>query len=1328
VCRSSFRAVVCLLFILLDVSFLSERGLAQQGTTAVMGQVTDPQGAAVVAARVNIADASSGVARTTQTDDQGRFQFSSLPPGTYVIHVEAPGFHTAVTGNIEALVSVTQAVNIKLEVGAVAETVTVTEGAVAPVNTTDATIGNAFDSRQILALPFEGRDAAGVLSLQPGVVYTGNNPQINENIDTRNGALNGGRSDQANITLDGVDNNTQATGKAFVGAVRSTLDSIGEFRVTTAGDNADQGRSSGGQVTLVTKSGTNTFHGSLYEQNRPTVTAANDWFNKHSELTNGQPNIAGKVIRNTFGGALGGPILKDRLFFFGTYEGQRLAENQQVIRNVPSSNLRDGVVLYPCADATQCPGGSITGISGQSYAVAPGTFGVGPAQIAQMDPNCTKLGTCPNGPGVNSAAVNFLSKYPQPNNSSSCGNADGFNISCFTFAAPNPQHLNTTIAKIDYNITRSGSHRLFVRGNYQTDRDALPPQFPGQPPADTLRDTSRAIAVGYTAVLSNTVVNNFRYGLTRQSQDNLGIEGPPIVTFRFIDDLVPSVLSQPTNEQSFTTKFHIPVHNWADDITWTKGKHTLQFGTNIRLINNVRATDIANISAGNTNPLWLAAQPAGSGGSLDPAAFGFPAVDPNNPNPYDFAAVNLTGIVTQVTAQYNRTTGGPNGTPQVIPPGALVPKTFRSWEYDWYAQDSWHVTSNLTVTAGLRYTILEPPYETNGNQVSPDFSLSQYVNNRAVAMNQGQTFDHIISYNPSGQANGKNPYWPYDYKNFGPRLAIAYAPNPSGGFWKSIFGGAGKSSIRAGFGIIYDHFGEALVDTFDQNGSFGLATVITNPASVQTVDGSARFSGPNQIPTSSPDGLLLNPPPTGGFPFTPPVSTLGNSLQQITFGFDDHLKTPYSETVDLSFTRELPGGLVFSVAYVGRFAHRLLEQRDLAMPLDLKDPKSGTDYFAAATQFAKLANANMPVSQIPQMPYWEDLFPGAAGVVNFGPGTFGCGNGTPGSGGAPGLLNVANPTATQAMYELFFCNWGGSTLGASNFINILDSNCFPTCATINGVQMPYAFYNKEFSALYAWSNVGNSNYNAGQFTLRSRPVHGLQFDFNYVLSKSIDLGSDAERVPTFGGLTAIVNTWAPGQLRGLSDFDAKHQINANWVYDLPIGRGRRFGNGWSRFADSLLGGWQASGIYRWTSGFPFTIPAGGTFNTNFQLGGDAVVAGTPPKTGLFHDANGNPFAFDPASNPAASFRLPFPGESGTRNNFRGQGFFGIDMGINKTFRFTERHSLRFSAYAYNLTNSVRFDPATITFNNALTNTASLGAYSGTLTKPRVMEFALRYQF
>jgi len=483
---------------------------------------------------------------------------------------------------------------------------------------------------------------------------------------------------------------------------------------------------------------------------------------------------------------------------------------------------------------------------------------------------------------------------------------------------------------------------------------------------------------------------------------------------------------------------------------------------------------------------------------------------------------------------------------------------------------------------------------------------------------------------------------------------------------------------------------------------------VSNPASVQTIDGAARFTGLNDIPASSENGVLLVPAPTGPFPYMPPVSTPGNPLQQITSGFDNKLRTPYSETVDFSVARELPGGFTVEAAYVGRFAHRLLQERDLAMPLNLKDPKSGVDYFTAATAFAKLANAGTPVSQVPTMAYWEDFFPSAAG------------------GGL---------SATQAMYSLFVQNWGSSTFGSSNFVNIFDSYCFPACANINGVDTPYAFYNKEFSALYAWSSLGNSNYNAGQFLLKSRNVKGLQFDFNYVYSKSIDMGSDAERVGPYGGLSAVINTWNPGQMRGISDFDTTHQINSNWVYDLPFGRGRKFGHGWNRPTDLLLGGWELAGIYRWTSGFPFSIDAGGTYNTNFQLEGKAVQTGAVHQ-GLTY-VGGQPYAFnignaDPSTywtDPVSgALRLPYPGESGQRNNFRGQGFFGIDAGVNKTFNITERHTIRFSAYAYNLTNSVRFDAAGLTNNSAFTNPTTIGLYSNTLTKPRVMEFALRYSF
>ena len=214
-----------------------------------------------------------------------------------------------------------------------------------------------------------------------------------------------------------------------------------------------------------------------------------------------------------------------------------------------------------------------------------------------------------------------------------------------------------------------------------------------------------------------------------------------------------------------------------------------------------------------------------------------------------------------------------------------------------------------------------------------------------------------------------------------------------------------------------------------------------------------------------------------------------------------------------------------------------------------------------------------------------------------------------------------------------------------------------------------------------------------------------------------------------------MNTWAPNQLRGPSDFDARHQVNSNWVYDLPVGRNKQFGHNWNRPVDAVLGGWQVSGLVRWTSGFPFSVTPGQTFPTNFQLSGDAFNI-RPISTGTsFLGPQGEPFAFKlgPAADTFLSpgvvdpnFRFALAGESGQRNNFRGDGFFGLDMGVNKTFHITERQTLRFSASAFNLTNSVRFDPATISAN--LQNSATFGQYSQTLTNPRVMEFALRYQF
>src|SRR6202040_1015078 len=183
----------------------------------------------------------------------------------------------------------------------------------AAINTTDASLGVAFGENQVKQLPIEARNVPDLLSLQAGVTYTGNRSDINKNVDTRSGAVNGAHSDQSNITLDGVDVNDETRGYAFTSVLLVSLDSVQEFRVTTTNYDAEQGRSSGAQVSLITKSGTNNFHGSAYEYLRNTITSANDYFVKISELQNGQPNVPPKLIRNIFGGSVGGPVLKDRL-------------------------------------------------------------------------------------------------------------------------------------------------------------------------------------------------------------------------------------------------------------------------------------------------------------------------------------------------------------------------------------------------------------------------------------------------------------------------------------------------------------------------------------------------------------------------------------------------------------------------------------------------------------------------------------------------------------------------------------------------------------------------------------------------------------------------------------------------------------------------------------------------------------------------------------------------------------------------------------------------------------------------------------------------------
>ncbi len=1307
--------------LLVLAGLLSAYVCAQSGTTSLRGTITDPNGAVIPGATVTLSNPQTGYSRTIKSSAQGEYQFLDVPPATYTVAADAAGFAKYKQDYVTLLVNTPAQLDLSMQVAGTATTIEVT-GAAPLVNTTDASLGATFSEQQVKQLPLEGRNIPDLLTLEAGVVYTGNRSDIDKDLDTRSGAVNGSRSDQSNITLDGVDVNDQVNGYAFTSVLPVTGDSLQEFRTTTSNYGADQGRSSGAQVSLVTKSGTNSFHGSLYEYHRNTATSANDFFVKQAELASGQSNTPPKLIRNIFGGSLGGPILKNRLFFFANYEGSRQREENSVLRIVPSDSLRDGVMIYQCQDATQCPATAVKGVSGTAHPVPAGYYGLTPAQLQGMDPLHI---------GPNSVMLNYFNSFPHTNDVSA---GDGFDFVGYRFRGPVPTNNNWYIARVDYKITQDGNHSLFWRGAMRNDVHSEVPYLDqggppdSQIPLHTNADYSKGFSLGYTAVLRPTLINNFRWGFTRQSFGVIGNnDSQPFIYFRGLNSNEGSNNSELAITRS--RKFQTPVHNFVDDISWSRGQHTFQFGGDVRFIRNPKENFLNSFSDAWTNANGLdTAGIAGKSSPLDPGHNGLPVVNGNFGLSYDWPLIALMGIETQLDGQYNYTKTG-----AVLPQGAPVTRRFGADEFEFYAQDAFRVKPNLTITYGLRYSLFSPPWETNGTQVAPSVSLGKWFQTRGQDMNAGIAPNlPPISFSLAGPANGTKGYYNWDFHNFAPRLAFAYSPRPSWSWLKSLVGDNDKTSIRAGFGMVYDRIGAGLLNTFDQYGSFGLSTNLTNSI-IPSVASAPRVTGLNTVPVNDQSGSRLLPAaPPGGFPYTPPNSGSGLGIY---WGLDDTIRTPYSYTADLSISRQLPKNMLVNVSYVGRFAHRLLSQEDLAMPLNLVDKKTGITYFEAASRISQMAAAGVTPSQIASNPgmigptaaYWKDII---------SPLKLGDSYSTPGCGPAS-----TNPVV--AAYVLFSCNLFNETtpLSQLDFLGsdfsgnagiagtLTDSQGFPLnyYPSVFGAN---TFFDPQFHSLYAWRSIGNANYNALQVNVRKAMSQGLQFDFNYTFSKSIDLSSSAERVTEWGGLSGnIINSWEPDQQRAVSDFDARHQFNMNWIWQMPFGKGRPLMRDAGGVLDAIIGGWQVSGLARWTSGFPVTIFNGNTWPTNWQLGGAAMQI-APAHTGVTENADGSVNLFpDPlGASGIQAFRHDFPGESGMRNTLRGPGYAGLDASLDKTWKmpYNEAHSVQFRWEVFNVLNLTRFDVQSIT--NAIDQSSSFGKFSGLLTNPRVMQFALRYDF
>jgi hypothetical protein len=1236
--QNAVLAAACLLLV-------QTSALAQAFGT-VNGTVTDAKGAGIAKATITVVSTATNVTRTATASKDGVFQINLIPPGTYEVRTEAPGFKTTVQKDVVVQVNTPLTLEMTLEVGEVTETVEVVAGEDI-INQTDATIGNTFNETQITQLPIEGRNVVDLLSLQPGVVKTDvDSSQSSGYDDHRSGAVNGARSDQSNVTLDGVDANDQLEGTAFLSVVPVTLDSVQEFRVVTSNANASQGRSAGAQVSLVTKSGSNEFHGSVYEFHRNTIFTANNFFNNAAgrfgpddaavlagEAAVGDQRIPRpKLIRNVFGFSLGGPILKDKFFFFVTYEGRRDAAEETDVREVPLPSFRQGIIRYENNLDPEDPNynGGISTLT--------------PAGLADLDPL---------GIGVNPLVVDYWNQFPLPNDTAV---GDQLNTLGYRFKAPVKREFNTYIARADYQINTNNV--LFWRGNLADNfRNSLP-QFPGRVPLYTYLDNSKGMAIGYTSVLTNSITNVFRYGYSRQGLESIGGTNGPFIGFRDFDTLDP---------YTYTSARNAPVHNFTDDVSWAKGNHTIDFGTNLRFI-RINSTSYYNsFPYSRTNTFWL----QGAGLNLEPED-----LDSSFSSAFRHAAVAQLGLLSYVYVAYNYDRDG-----NVVPVGEPINRTYGANEYEFYVQDTWKMKPNLTLTAGVRYALFSPPWEVNGLQVAPTTPLADFyairVANAAQSIPASAAPD--VQFDLAGPANGRKGFYDWDKNNFAPRVSIAWSPGFDKGWLAALTGGPGRTSVRGGFGMFYEHIGAGLANTFDSGGAVGLSTALENPINGYTAATAPRFSGFGFFPP-------LPQAPPGGFP-----AQLAPDSFAITFGLDDSIITPVDYSIDFAIARELPGNIALEVAYIGRFARNRLAQSDLANPVNFVDPESGMDWFSAANLLQDYIDRGIAYANAPPIPYFENLYPGLGASQGF--------------------------TPTQRVYKLAR-NYAPDWATVQYYLDLY----------FNTKYGPYTFFDNQYSALSAWRSNENASYNAAQVTLRKRFGHGLLFDVNYTYAKSLDLTSNAERAGQFGatyGTGFIQNAFDPDQNRAVSDFDVTHSVNSNWLWELPIGRDRAYFSGSPGWVDAFVGGWQLSGVFRMTSGFPIGVGNGGYWPTNWNLSGWATAAGEVEGNTTQLEEGPNLFP-DPQAG-IESFRFTRPGQTGSRNILRGDGIFALDMGLSKEWGMPwEGHKLQFRWEVFNVTNTSRFDVQTI--NLDLSDQATFGRYTTTLSEPRVMQFGLRYQF
>jgi hypothetical protein len=1270
---------------------------AQSTGGRIRGTISDPSSAAVVAAKVTLINEATDVTRDVESGANGEYLFVEVPVGTYEIDVSQQGFKKYVRKGIALDLNEVVSVDIALQLGTTAETVEVT-GAPPVVDTSSTQLGAVVNERASTQLPLNQRDVYQLLQLQPGVQSQLGNDLFYGSDKAGVVTVNGGRGRANNYSVNGGDGNDLF---ANLPAIEPSPDSIEEFRVITNSFDAEYGRNSGAIVNVVTKSGTNSVHGSIYEFFR------NDVLNAHPFTFVESPKPDFK--QNQFGGTIGGPIKKDKTFFFGSYEGRRIVQgivSQQV--NVPTASELAGnfgtsgsVFAGTLTDATvanvlqnRC-GSSLTAAGQAALANAGG----GVAQpYSAIFPNGQIPTKC-----FDPVAVSLLQYVP---------GAGGANSEVIT--VPNMTDRGDQFQiRVDHTLNNNQKLAIYY---YFDDDDTIDPlakfqaagatlgNFPGQYATRT-----QQLNGTHTWTIGATSVNEFRFSYFREGQlkfdtptktnlvtascgtgsassfcftgtsdtalvndtgtalgtnpnygihPNLsaGVEGVPFISVSggfSIGNNLEGQLPQVGN-----------TYQWSDNFSKIVGNHSFKFGVDTRYqqFNQLLYFDLNGSYA------------FGPGG----------ANDVGYSNLYPDYLLGLPLSYLQGSAQH---------------------ELIRSTSVYAFAQDSWKIKPNVTLNYGVRWE-MNTPLTDIGQKVQTfrpgensaiypcqlsAASIANFQTNFGIAdptcANTGVTPTGLVVPGDKGVPAGlTNTY----YKGFAPRLGLNWSPGWKSGLLGTLTGGPSKTSISMGYGIFYNPIEQLVLEQFSAEPPFGGSTGITDPL-FQT-----PFVTQSGTVVPNPYNGILNPPrgqPVDWSIFRPIV----------LFGeFPANLRLQYSDQYNLTIKRELPGNSLFQIGYVGSQGHRLLASYEI----NTGNPQT-------CNTIAAIATAN-------------------PGNVLTGPGGT---SETCSSFGEDSEYFITPGTVIPAGgLQLPYGPNGPSTLPAGtvvgpNGITLVGLRPYssPSCNPLTGAGCPVDG-TPVFSGIFTENTVARSNYNSLQIMYQKQFSHGLQLQASYTFSKSLDNASSFE---------SALNPLNFNATYGPSAFDARNRFVVNYVWDLPIPK-------MEGFRGKLLDGWEASAIITFQSGFPIRITSEDDveeLDSTFLF----EAPGEPNLTAPFHTTNPRDTVCAAGTGPLSGTGVPCDAVSGYvfdpnlfTNSTVAPGTIGNaprsiccapgidewDMSFNKQTQLSERLQMEFRGDIFNIWNHAQF----YSVDGDITDIGGTFGQPLHIRDPRLVQFALKFRF